>query len=71
MSDPRGLDELTALLVPTEDPERDHGDADDVLIEAIRSLAQRIDNTEPVMDAASEAAERLIAAYEALVKWYA
>lgn len=71
MSDPRGLDELTALLVPTDDPQHDHGVADDVLIEAIRSLAQRIDNTEPIMDAASEAADRLIAAYEALVKWYA
>lgn len=59
------LRERAARIKPTSDPEADHGDADDILIDTIRMLvyAQSADTR--------AAAEELIHAFEELPKWYA
>lgn len=74
MSFDHELDEFEAIaakVAETGDEERDHSDADDALIECLRWLASRIDNTEPVRDRMVPAVEALVARFEALPKWYA
>lgn len=68
-------DEIWALaekIKATSDPERDHGEADDVLIECIRSLAQLVDILQDGRGAdVMKPTELLISRFNALPRWYA
>jgi hypothetical protein len=66
-TEPRFLAEIAAELEAMDgaDPESDHGRADDLLIEAIRRLASL------APELARPEAERVVAAFWDVPKWYA
>ena len=65
MASTQELCERMEALVDATDTERAHADADDILIEALRTVAQKMNKVDSVNINA------LCDAFEAMDKWYA